>query len=92
MIYYGADVTLSLDKNPPYWPWRLTQQWVGVHTWIPHTPCDFFHGLLFLLWSYMILSNYNCVGWFWKILFNKGLFGVLDYLDVSLEHKPVLVI
>ena len=40
----------------------------------------------------MILSAYNGVECFWPTPLGKGLYGVLDYLGVSLECRHLLVI
>ena len=39
----------------------------------------------------MILPHYNGVECFCSIFLDKGLYGLLEYLDDYLQHKPVLV-
>ena len=69
----------------------LNSEWESIPKFrIP--VCDLFHCLLYFLWFFMIIPNYNSIYCFFLISLDKGLYRVLESLDVFFEHRPVLVI
>ena len=84
IIYYGAGV-------PVFWLHHYllelvdstNSEWDSITEFhIP--PCELFHGLLLYLWIFIILPNYNGIECFWTIIISKGVYGVLESLDISL--------
>ena len=84
--------TWSFGTPPPSRPFRLTQQWVGVHNWIPHPPLWFVPWFTVITLNFIVIPNYNDIECFWSTLIYKGLYRVIESLYVFLEHRPFLVI